>query len=510
MTGSLGTESIWHTGVSFPAVGPCDALGGVDVLIVGGGITGLTMGVLLQRAGFSTAVADRGRLASGETSRSSAHLTEFPDAGCARLITDRGIRAARSVVESQRQAIGLIESLAGDARCDFERVPGYLYCEEAGERDRLRDECEAAASAGMPARLLDRAPLPFATAGAIEFPNQAQLHPLRYLAGLARLYLDAGGLVSEETHVHSIDEDRSVCRVRSSRWTAQVKRVVAVTDAPITGGALLDSKLRANRSCVIALRVDASALPHGLFWDTDDPYHYIRSARTASAPVVLVGGEDHRTGIEGEPEAMGRLEAFARERFQTREVTGRWSGQIMESVDGLPFVGPREQDSRVYLATGYAGNGLTFGTVAAQVLFELLRGGRSAYAELYAPARSLTARQWAKYAAQNLPAAWTLVSDMLPHARQGSLDEIAPGEGRVVRLDGRRVAASRDAGGAVHLVSPTCTHLGCEVAWNALERTWDCPCHGSRFDPEGQVVHGPATSPLSPIAGEETPPLPRP
>jgi Rieske Fe-S protein len=211
---------------------------------------------------------------------------------------------------------------------------------------------------------------------------------------------------------------------------------------------------------------------------------------------VIVGGEDHRVGTDGEEEAFVRLEEYAATRFPGAVVVRRWSGQIMESIDGLPYIGRREEESRVFLGTGYAGNGLTFGTVAAQVLVDAVAGRANPYAPLYAPDRLLRAKQWAKYAAQNLPAAWTLVTDMLPLPGLASVEELEPGEGRVLRVGGEKVAASRAGDGTLHLVSSSCTHMGCEVAWNVVEQTWDCPCHGSRYDVDGAVLHGPATAPL--------------
>jgi nitrite reductase/ring-hydroxylating ferredoxin subunit len=251
---------------------------------------------------------------------------------------------------------------------------------------------------------------------------------------------------------------------------------------------------------VIAARVTAECQPRGLFWDTDEPYHYIRTAQTAQGSLVIIGGEDHRTGTDADVEACEGIQRYARERFAGFEVRQRWSGQIMEPVDGLPYIGRRDAGSRVLLGTGYAGNGLTFGTVAARLLTDLVRGVDNPHADVFAPNRIMGARQWAKYAAQNLPAAWTLMSDLFPHPRAAALHELHPGEGRVMTMNGARVAAARDADGTLHLVSPTCTHMGCDVAWNALEQTWDCPCHGSRYDVDGQVLHGPATLPLQPLS----------
>jgi glycine/D-amino acid oxidase-like deaminating enzyme/nitrite reductase/ring-hydroxylating ferredoxin subunit len=495
-----GTESVWMSDVTLPHFPTLDHLAELDVLIVGGGISGLTAGVLLQRGGYRTAILEQDRLGSGETGRTSAHLTEFPDVGYAQLAADIGIDGARAVAQSKRAAMRQIEGLAHEMSCDYERVTGYLFSELDGDVARLRDECTCAREAGLRAQRLERAPLPFATGGAVAFSNQAQFHPLKYLHGLIRLYAEAGGTISERTHVRAIDEAADICHVRTERTTLHCRQVVAVTDAPITGGTLLETKLRANRSSVIALAVADAHVAPGLFWDTDDPYHYIRTAATADGPLVIVGGEDHRVGTDGETEAFERLEEYATTRFAGAMVVRRWSGQILEPIDGLPYIGRREENSRVFLATGYAGNGLTFGTLAAQILVDAIAGRENPYAPLYAPDRLLGAKQWAKYAAQNLPAAWTLVTDMLPLPVLASADDLKPGEGRILRIAGDKVAAARDGDGMLHAVSPTCTHMGCEVAWNVVEQTWDCPCHGSRYDMDGAVLHGPATAPLEALS----------
>jgi glycine/D-amino acid oxidase-like deaminating enzyme/nitrite reductase/ring-hydroxylating ferredoxin subunit len=498
MHSSVGTTSLWQQDVELPHFPILDELGRVDVIIVGAGITGLTTALLLQRQGLRTVVIEQQQIGGGETGRTSAHLTEYVDGGYAQIISDFGDEAAQAVARSHREAIQLIASMATECACDFESTSGFLYTEHDAEA--LLPELDAARSAGVTARWVDRAPLPFHSAAAIEFPEQAQFHPRKYLAGLVRMYAEAGGNISERAHVRSIEEEEGRCRVLTDRWASYADHVVVATDASIVGGALLDTKLRANRTYLMAAKVPDSQLAGGIFWDLAEPYHYIRTAITREGPVVLIGGEDHRTGADTEAEAIERLEQYARERFVIERNVSAWSGQIMEPVDGLPYIGPRDEGSRVYLATGYSGNGLTFGSVAAQVLADLIRGISNPFAEIYSPQRTLGPRQWAKYAAQNLPAAWTLVSDSFPHPRAATLEGLKPGEGRVVRVNGETVAAARDANGMLHMVSPTCTHMGCEVSWNVVEQTWDCPCHGSRYSVDGDVIHGPALVPLAQVA----------
>jgi glycine/D-amino acid oxidase-like deaminating enzyme/nitrite reductase/ring-hydroxylating ferredoxin subunit len=492
----IGTTSLWQADVELPHFPTLDELGRVDVIIVGAGITGLTTALLLQQQGLRTVVIEQAQLGAGETGRTSAHLTQHVDGGYARLIADVGQEKAQAVARSHYDAVQLIETLAAQCPCDFERVSGFLYTEH--DPERLLRELDAARAAGVEVRWVDRAPLPFPTTGAIEFPGQAQFHPLKYLTGLVRLYAEAGGNISEGSHVRAIEEEDGRCRVLTDRWVSYADHVVAVTDAPIVGSTLLDTKLRANRTYALAAKVPDSELVGGTFWDTADPYHYLRSAVTPEGSVVLIGGEDHRTGADTEPEAIERLEQYARERFAIERIISAWSGQIMEPVDGLPYIGTREDGSHVYLATGYSGNGMTFGSFAAQLLADLIRGVDTPYADIYSPHRTLGPRQWAKYAAQNLPAAWTLVSDSFPHPR-GTLDGLNPGEGRIVRINGETVAAARAADGTLHAISATCTHMGCEVSWNVVEQSWDCPCHGSRFGVDGRVIHGPAVVPLAAI-----------
>jgi glycine/D-amino acid oxidase-like deaminating enzyme/nitrite reductase/ring-hydroxylating ferredoxin subunit len=496
-----GTTPIWRPRPSTrrtPDSLPRDVL---DAIVVGGGVSGLTSALLLQRHGLTTAIFEQDRIGGGESGRTSAHLTTYPDVGFARLTDDFGFDGARAVASSLRGGLDLIERLAAEIECGFERVPAFLYTERDDDRERLQYEFDAAQAMVMASRLWPSAPLPFPTAGALELSAQAQCDPVKYLSGLDRLYTAAGGCIVEGVRVVAIADEGDRCRVTTIMGSAYARRVIAVTGAPITASLVLDTHLRANRTYVVAARIRPScALPHGLFWDTDAPYHYLRTARTAQGALLLVGGEDHRTGADGEREAIARLETFVRSRFDVEQIVAAWSGQIEEPVDGLPYIGPREEGSHVYVASGYGGTGLTFATVAAQILSATIAGERCDHAHLYALGRAIPEQHWATYAAQNLAAAWALVSDPAAHSDGAAISQLKPGEGLVVQLEGERVAVARDTAGLIHAVSAICQHLGCDVAWNAVEQTWDCPCHGSRYDVDGRPLNGPTTEALQPLA----------
>jgi len=473
----------------------------VDVAIVGGGIAGITAALLLKRAGKTVALVEKDRIAGGETGNTTAHLTEAIDTGYKTVSSDFGADGARLVAGSSRDSIAHIERLIAEHRidCGFKRLPAYLYAEDDQGVETLREEEEHARRAGVEVAFTSDVPLPFPVKGALRFPNQAAFHPTEYILPLACAIPGDGSHVFEDTHAHRF-EDGEPCRLTTSGGVITARDVLVLANVPVNDTVLLITKLYAYRTYAVGARVEEE-LP-GLFWDTADPYHYTRTQRTRDGVVLFAGGEDHKTGTDDDTEARYRgLEVYAREKFGSLGVQAidyRWSGQVIETADGLPYIGQNPIDGHVWVGTGFSGNGMTFGTLAAMILSDLVLGRENAYANLYWPSRVKPLASAATYLSENVDFPRYFIQDRLLRANvEGdSVEDVKPGEGRIISLGGEKLAVSRDEHGAVHTLSPICTHLACDVSWNGAERSWDCPCHGSRFAPDGAVLNGPATKPL--------------
>lgn len=488
-----------------------------DVCVVGAGITGLTTAYMLARAGRSVIVLDAGAIGGGDTGRTSAHLASALDDGFVELESLHGAEGARLAGESHAHAIDCIEHIVLNERidCDFKRVDGYLYLGETDRRETLEKEADAARRAGLDVELLETPVGPALSAGpCLRFARQAQFHPVRYLAGLVRAFEQLGGRIFTGVHVEGFAGGETTRATASSGEVVEAKALVVATNVPVNNKLVIHTKQAAFRSYVIALEIPHGSVPVALYWDNGDPYHYVRveSGSGPDAPdTLIVGGEDHRTGEDSHPEPRwDRLEAWTRARFpQAGRVIRHWSGQIMEPVDGLGFIGGNPADAKnVFVSTGDSGHGLTHGTLAASMLVHLIAGEPHAYASLYDP-RRVTLRGLGTFAKENLETALHYVDWVRPSDVK-SEDAIARGEGATMLEHGKRLAVFRDAHGQCHRFSAACTHLGGVVHWNAAEKTWDCPCHGARFDTAGRVVTGPALNDLAPAGAppvEEAAPI---
>ncbi|MGH7337252.1 MAG: FAD-dependent oxidoreductase, partial [Myxococcota bacterium] len=436
-----------------------------------------------------------GPIGGGETCRTTAHLTNALDDRYFELEKLHGERGAQLAAHSHSAAIDAIERIAAEtgARCDFERVDGYLFA-PPGESDLLEDELAAARRAGLSVERLPQAPIDrFDTGPALRFPRQAQFHPLHYVAAVARSIEAAGGrLVQAHAQEFAGGADAHVKTADGHAISAG--SIVVATNTPVNDRVTIHTKQAPYRTYVIALRVTRGAVKRALFWDTADPYHYVRlQTMEGTSALLIVGGEDHRTGQSDDGEQrFARLELWARERFPAAgAVEFRWSGQVMEPVDSLAFIGrnPGDHDN-VLIATGDSGNGITHGAIAGILLSDLILGRESPWAELYDPARkSLGAL--GTFACEAAASQVGYAGHFTP-GEVASEREIALGEGAVVRRGLSKVAVYRDADGRFVERSAVCPHLGCIVEWNRTEKTWDCPCHGSRFATDGHVVNGPA------------------
>lgn len=487
-------STIWDK-KELPRHAPLEGDERVDVAVVGAGITGLTAARLLVAAGKKVAVLEQGRVGSGTTGGTTAHVTQVPDRRYAELVSKFGRDAMRQVVESTRAAMERIAAFVEEdaISCDFARVPAWLYTESEDEVSRLQEEADAAREVGMPAAFVREVPLPFPTAGAVRFDNQARFHPLAYLGGLAGKIVDRGGRIHEETRVVKVEGDGPL-RVETERGTVTADTVLFATHTP-AGFSLLHAELEPLRSYVLGVRLRNQEPPDGLFFDTADPYNYTRRQED----VLIVGGKDHKTGHGDPDESYRALEEYVRQRWSVESIDYRWSAQFYDPPDGLPLIGQALTSSRVFVATGYSGTGMIFGTVGGMLLADLALEREREWAEVYRTSRLKPLAGGPHIAKLNLEVARDFVKDRLTTRRIEDVSEVPVGEGQVVRLGGEKVAVYREEAGKVHAVSPVCTHAGCLVHWNPSEKSWDCPCHGSRFSPDGQVLEGPAVKGLEPV-----------
>jgi len=471
-----------------------------DVCIVGAGIAGLSTAYQLTREGKSVVVLDDGEIAGGETGRTTAHLTHAMDDRYVELERLHGEKGARLAAESHTAAIDAIERIVRDERieCDFLRVDGYLFVPPGEDRALLERELEAAQRAGLTrVELVSRAPIAhYDTGPALRFPRQAQFHPLSYVTGLVQAILRDGGRIYTGTHVDAVEGGDEAYVGTSSGHRVRAGAIVVATNAPINSRVLIPARQGPYRTYVIGARVPRGSVVRALYWDTADPYHYVRMAgdltNVSPSELLIVGGEDHKTGQADDAELRyERLESWARERFPDIDgIEFRWSGQVMEPVDALAFIGRNPLDKpNVFVATGDSGQGMTHGTIAGLLLADLIQGRENEWATLYDPSR-VTLRAVGELAKEDLNFAAQYV-DWMTRGEVSSLDAIPPDTGAIVRRGLIKVAVYRDERGELHERSAVCTHLGCIVGWNSGEKTWDCPCHGGRFDCYGRVVNGP-------------------
>ena len=482
----------------------------VDVCVVGAGIVGMTTAYLLLREGKSVMVLDDGPIGWGETGHTTGHLCTLIDDRYFYLAEIHGEEKARLVAESHAAAVDLIESIIQyeGIDCDFERLDGYLFVPKGDSPEPLKKELDAARNAGLHVEWVERAPFAhFDTGPAIRCSRQAQFHSLKYLTALSELVYELGASLHTGTHVESVDSGVPVLVTTAAGAEVTAGAVIIATNVPMIDRVAMHTKQEAYRTYVIGGAVDADELEHALYWDTLDPYHYVRLQRVrdqhGDRRILLVGGEDHKTGqASDEREHFARLEAWARERFPSLgELKYRWAGQIIEPLDGLAFIGRNPGDDNIFIATGDSGNGLTHGTIAGLMFRDFLTGRENPWRELYDPSRKIT-REIKEYIRANLNV-MNQYGDLLTGGDVDSADDVAPRSGAIVRDGLRKLAIYRDEHGCVHKLSAVCPHLGCIVRWNNADHSWDCPCHGSRFEATGKLLNGPANKDLETIAENE-------
>lgn len=470
----------------------------VDVAVVGGGIAGLTTALLAKQAGRTVAVLEARRVGRQASGRSTAKVTSQHAMLYVQLVRAHGSDGARAYAEANAAAVGRVCSLVRELQidCDLQRKPSYVYTASPDRVGDLEEEAETARALGLPAELLRRASLPFPLEAALRFADQAQIHPCKYLAGLARHVDGQGSHVFENTRVLDVDAG-SPLRLLSERGAVTARDVVVATHLPIGSNGAFFARAYPQSEPVLAARIEASRLPDGMLISLDDPGLSATAAEGPDGPYLIAAGSAHKPGhTEEGTEAFAALERSVKERFGDAEIRYRWSNHDYTTMDQVPYIGRATAgQEHLLVATGFGAWGLSNGTAAGMILADTLAGRQNSWAGLYDATRKKPLTSAPKFIAENAQVAAHLVGGYLAR-RPTSADELESGEGGVFKVDGARVAAHRDATGRLHMLSAVCSHMGCVVGWNAADRTWDCPCHGSRFAAGGEVIAGPAVKPL--------------
>lgn len=466
-----------------------------DVIIVGGGVTGITTGLQLQKAGKKCLIAEAHTLCFGTTGGTTAHLNTFLDNSYHRIQKDFGEDAIQLVAGATEKALELYRSNIEDYHidCGYEQKDGYLYSRDEKQTEQLDRIFESSRQAGVDVSYTDRIPVPVEFQKAIVYRDQAQVHPTRYVQGLAKAFEDAGGVLLQNCRVEEVVEKEGGVVAQTSLGGVEASYLIYATHIP-PGINLLHFRCAPYRSYAIAVKLKDGVYPEGLCYDMYDPYHYYRAQEIDGEKYFIAGGEDHKTGHQKNTEAcFHRLEAHVRNYFHVDRVAFKWSSQYFEPVDGLAYIGLLPGSSgNILVATGYGGNGMTYSHIAAPLLTDLILKKENACAALFNPNRVKPVAGFASFIKENADVVARFVGKRISAGKLKELSELAPGEARLVKYEGDMVAIYKDEAGQVHALNPVCTHAKCVVDWNSAERSWDCPCHGARYSIRGEVLTGPA------------------
>jgi glycine/D-amino acid oxidase-like deaminating enzyme/nitrite reductase/ring-hydroxylating ferredoxin subunit len=488
----MAHSSLWQgtaTKIGFPSLAhDLEA----DVVIIGGGITGITAAHLLSRAGRSVIVLEAMKVGLGTTGNSTGNLHVTLDQSLYRIREKWGQQTATAIATSRLEALAMIERVMteNDISCDFRRRAHYLFPLNAEQARQMEQEHQTLLAAGLDAAIVHDLPLPFRVDRALRIENQAQFQPLSFVRQLAKAIASESCLIFEDSKVVEIDDDRMV--VATARGRVRAGSIIMATHTP-KGFNVLQTELFPYREYGIAARLRNGAYPEGLFWTMEKPSHSIRSYDWEGKNYLIVIGEEHKVGQQAAAEDYFRkVEEFTHSHFMVDSIDYRWSAQNYQPADGLPFIGRSVGAENLYLATGFATNGLLYGPLAAMIITDRIRGRRNQWEDLYSARRFTPVKSAKGFLKENVDVARHYIKDYLSPGTYGKPEEVQPGEGKLVKAAGEHLAVSRDAQGKWAALSPICTHLECIVHWNPMEKSWDCPCHGSRFSVDGEVIEGPA------------------
>lgn len=498
------TTSLWQH--AMPAYQPENRQkpdGGIfDVIVVGGGITGVTTALLLQKHSKKCLLAEAHTIGFGTTGGTTAHLNTMLDNPYDVIARDFGVENARLVARATRAALDLVKNHVEEygIDCGFEELPGYVYAQDEKQEADLADMLEGVQEAGVQVAYSDTIPVPVSFGKAVRFERQAQFHPTKYVYALAKAFEAAGGVISQHCRITAVTDHDGVLEATGPDGSFNARQLVYATHIP-PGVNVMHLRNAPYRSYVLAATLKDNAYPDGLAYDMHDPYHYYRTQEIDGQKYLIVGGEDHKTAHGENTEACFRnLESYVRQHFEVENVSFRWSSQYFEPVDGLAYIGHLPgSPGNVFVATGFGGNGMTYSHVAAIVLLGLLTTGNSPYKDLFSPGRIKPVAGFANFVKEQADVVSEFVGKWFSQSKIDSLAELAHGEAKVVVYEGKSMALYKDETGRLHAVSPTCPHAKCSVGWNSAEKSWDCPCHGSRFAPDGTLLTGPARTDLEKI-----------
>lgn len=470
----------------------------IDVAVVGAGITGISVAWRLKQAGKRVALLDAGRVATSTTGHTTAKVTSLHGLTYARLRDDAGDDAITQYAGANQAAIEeivrIVESEGID--CDFHRAPAYTYVTDEARIAEIEAEVEAAKAAGLPASFTTETELPFPVAGAIRVENQAMFHPRAYCLALAERIPGDGSYVFEQTRAVDVTTDDR-CEVVTPNGRVRADQVVLATQIPFLDRGGYFARTSPSRSYAVAARI-RGPLPEGMYLGADEGGHSVRHYHGDDGGYVILGGEDHKVGQEDDTrERYDELERWTRDMYDVEDIPYSWSAQDYMPVDGVPYIGKlTPMSDRIFIATGFKKWGMTTGVVAAMLIDDAIHGRENPWQPVFDSTRVDVARSAKAFIRENMYVATRFVWDRLNRVQADPVDTLGPDSGGIVELDGATMAVYRDPDGGIHAVSPTCAHLGCSLGWNAAERTWDCPCHGSRYDVDGHVIQGPSVRDL--------------
>lgn len=465
-----------------------------DCLIIGAGITGLTAALQLQLAGKRTLIAEAFTIGYGTTGGTSAHINTFADTTYTEAESAFGKEGAQKFADAVKGGLNIIHNYVEQysINCDFEIKPGYLYAEDEKQVKQLDDIYNGAVKVGVPVKYVTDVPTNVSYQKALKFDEQAQFHPIKYLQALAQQYLKAGGIILGHTKVDEVESGDEIHVAKANGISIKAKNIIYATHMP-PGINVLNLRCAPYRSYVLGVKLKDDKYPDALVYDLQEPYHYVRTHVVNGEKLLIIGGNDHKTGHDDEEAAFAALEEYTRRYYKVDEVKYRWSSQYYVPVDGLPYVGQMpDRPNGIYCATGFNGNGMMLGSISGALLADLVLGNDNPLAELFNIKRFKPIDGFTEFVKENADVAWHFIADRFKAEEIKALNELAAGSGKLIEIDGKNVAAYRDEQGILHTLSSVCTHMGCTVKWNAFEKSWDCPCHGARFDIEGNVITGPA------------------